>query len=544
MIKSNFNRSKHLLTPMILLITAGCAEQPLNDRPELMSAKERMRFERQAKYIQPRFDTSTKNNDAKDGNYETVWERMIALYAFPEVDNERVDRELNWLLARPDYIARVQERAEPYLYSILEEIEAEGLPGELALLPVVESAFRPDAYSPAQAAGLWQFIPATGRLFGLKQNWWYDGRRDVFASTQAACDFLKDLSETFEGDWFLALASYNAGKGTVGKAIERNRNRDLPTDYWALPLPKETQDYVPRLIAVAKLFANAEKYNIPLRPIANKPVFEPVEIGSQIDLSKAAEMAHLTMDEFYELNPGFTRSCTAPDGPHRLLIPVEQVEVFKENLAQMSEEEKVDEWQRHKVEIGEDLEYIAEKYDTTPHAIRKLNNLSSDYVSPGHYIVIPPTQLASLGSEFAAHKSATRKTATVATSKSAPKQGKRETRGRDVIYTVKKGETFWRISQKFSVKPETLAQWNHLKSKTAVKAGQKLVIKSDKNSDIALSTFSKDPFKSVQYTVKKGDSLAQISRKFNVSVSDLRKWNSSGSSKALKPGQKIMVKNR
>jgi membrane-bound lytic murein transglycosylase D len=523
---------------MILLITAGCAHHPVNDKPQTMSAKERIRFERQAKYIQPQFDTSTKDKygSSGDGNFETVWERMLSLYAFPEVENERIDRELDWLLARPDYLARVQERAEPYLFNILEEIEAKNLPGELALLPVVESAFRPDAYSPAQAAGLWQFIPATGRLFGLKQNWWYDGRRDVFASTQAACDFLKDLSETFEGDWFLALASYNAGKGNVGRAIEKNRNRDLPTDYWSLPLPKETQDYVPRLLAVAKIFANADKYNIPLRPIANKPVFEPVEIGSQIDLSKAAEMAHLTMDEFHELNPGFNRSCTAPDGPHRLLIPVEQVEIFKENLAQMSEEEKVDNWQRHKVQIGEDLQYIADKYDTTPQAIRKLNNLGNDYVSAGRYVVIPPPQLASLGPEFKSKKTAAHKT-TVGKSTS-----KRETRSRDVIYTVKRGETFWRISQKFSVKPETLAQWNHLKSKTSVKAGQKLIIKSNKGNDIALATFSKDPFKSVEYTVKKGDSLSQISRKFNVSVSDLRKWNSSRSSMSLKPGQKIKVK--
>ncbi|MGR8934134.1 MAG: LysM peptidoglycan-binding domain-containing protein [Gammaproteobacteria bacterium] len=521
---------------MILLITAGCAEQPLNDRPQLMSVKDRMRFERQAKYIQPDFDTSTQDNASNDSDFETVWERMISLYALPEVDNVRVDRELNWLLSRPDYIARVQERAEPYMYSILEEIEAEGLPGELALLPVVESAFRPDAYSPAQAAGLWQFIPATGRLFGLKQNWWYDGRRDVFASTQAACDFLKGLSETFEGDWFLALASYNAGKGTVGRAIEKNRNRSLPTDYWSLPLPKETQDYVPRLLAVAKLFANADKYNIPLRPIENKPVFEPVEIGSQIDLSKAAEMAHLTMDEFHELNPGFNRSCTAPDGPHRLLIPVEQVEIFKENLAQMSEEDKVDEWQRHKVASGEDLQQLAEKYDTTAHSIRKFNNMGSDYIYPGQYVVIPPRQLASLGSKFTRKKSSAYKTAA---SKSTSRHNNRS---HDVIYTVKRGETFWRISQKFSIKPETLAQWNHLKPQTHVKAGQKLVIKRGKGNDIALAAFSKNPFKSVEYTVKKGDSLSQISRKFNVSVSDLRKWNSSGPSKSLRPGQKIKVK--
>jgi membrane-bound lytic murein transglycosylase D len=523
---------------MILLITAGCAEQPISEKPPYMSAKERMRFERQAKYIQPQFNTPTKEKEGVgDGNYETVWERMVALYAFPEVENERIDRELSWLLARPDYIARVQERAEPYLYNILEEIEAKNLPGELALLPVVESAFRPDAYSPAQAAGLWQFIPATGRLFGLKQNWWYDGRRDVFASTQAATDFLKDLNESFEGDWFLALASYNAGRGTVGKAIDKNRNRDLPIDYWSLPLPRETQDYVPRLLAVAKLFANADKYNIPLRPIANKPVFEPVDIGSQIDLSKAAEMAHLSMDEFHELNPGFNRSCTAPDGPHRLLIPVEQVAVFKENLALMSEEEKVDNWQRHKVGIGEDLRYIADKYDTTPEAIRKFNNLGVDYVAPGRYVVIPPPHLASLGSEFKSKKPGVFKSAA---SKSS---SKRETRSRDIIYTVKKGETFWYISQKFSVEPKTLAKWNNLKSKTAVKAGQKLVIKRDKgykSNDVALAALSKNPFQS--YTVKKGDSLSQISRKFNVSVSDLRKWNSTGSGVSLKPGQKIKVK--
>ncbi|MDP1970660.1 MAG: transglycosylase SLT domain-containing protein, partial [Methylobacter sp.] len=250
----NFNRSVKFLLVLISLIATGCSttsKDSFNDRPPA-SAEMDNSYMRHAlhPFGKQKYDVSSKYKN-------TVWERLISLYSLPEIENERIQREINWYLRHPAYLARVQQRAEPYLHLILNEIEAKNIPGELALLPIVESAFLPEAYSKSDASGLWQFIPATGRLYGLQQNAWYDGRRDVYASTKAATSFLKHLGETFDGDWYLALASYNYGKGNVRKAIEKNENLSLATDYWSLDLPKETADYVPRLLAIAKIFANA-----------------------------------------------------------------------------------------------------------------------------------------------------------------------------------------------------------------------------------------------------------------------------------------------
>jgi len=529
-------RPTALLVYVAILITAGCAQNSMLEKPPALSQKERLRFERQAKYIQPDFASSTQV--AKKRSYESIWERIFALYALPEISHPRIEQELKWFLKNPDYIARIQERAEPYLYNIVEEIENNDLPGEIALLPVIESAFRPDAYSPAQAAGLWQFIPATGRLFGLKQNWWYDGRRDVFASTQAAMAFLKDLEETFDGDWLLALASYNAGKGTVGRAVERNREKNLSTDFWSLSLPQETQSYVPRLLAVAKLFARADHYNIELRPIPNKPVFEPVDIGSQIDLTKAAEMANLTIDDLYKLNPGFNRTCTDPNGPHRLLIPVEQVDSFKESLAQLSEEERVN-WDKHLVQPGETLASIAQRYRTSPEAIRHSNQLKGDQLVLGSYLIIPPRQHTGLNPYFSSILQAEVDRA-YAEKKKAAVLAKAESQKVPVhSYTVKPGDTFWQVARLHKVEPKQIAMWNKMRLSDALKPGQKLTIRGPHSSDNASLAALSNPFQS--YIVQKGDSLSQIARKFNISVEDIKRLNPQSAAK-LQPGQKLKLK--
>ena len=325
------------------LIVAGCAATPT--APISYTDKSPINFTQNKKLeytIRKAVDGRLKTAQA---HKNTVWERLLSLYSLPDINNERVERQLNWYLDHPAYIARIQQRAEPYLHLILDEIEANKIPGELALLPVVESAFIPDAYSKADASGLWQFIPDTGKLYGLQQDSWYDGRRDILDSTQAATAFLKDLGETFNGDWCLALASYNWGQGNVWKAIEKNENQSLATDYWSLDVPRETADYVPRLIAIAKLFANAEDYNMHLNDIPNKPYLEVVDIESPLDLQKAAELASMPLDKFMKLNPGFSRASTAPQGPHRLLMPVEKVALFKSSLAQLPFEERVDQTQ-------------------------------------------------------------------------------------------------------------------------------------------------------------------------------------------------------
>lgn len=539
MMRFNFNRLVKFLLVLIFLIVTGCSttsKDSFNDRPPASSEMDNS-YVRHA--LHP-FGKQKYNTPSKYKN--TVWERLISLYSLPEIENERIDRELNWYLRHPAYLARIQQRAEPYLHLILDEVEAKNIPGELALLPVVESAFLPEAYSKSDASGLWQFLPATGRFYGLQQNTWYDGRRDVYASTKAATAFLKHLGETFDGDWHLALASYNYGKGNVRKAIEKNENLNLATDYWSLDLPKETADYVPRLLAIAKIFANADKYNVQLQNIPNKPYCELVDTKSQLDLNKAAELANTPLNEFLKLNPGFNLSSTAPQGPHHLLIPVSKAQSFKQNLAQLPYDERVDlkryqtetmaqirhdEIQttpsQHKVKAGENLVSIADKNNTTPQSIRQANHLASNAIHSGMMLKMPTSQ-----------KSVdTQLTAKTASNKPGSAQ----------IYVVKQGDTFWNIAQKFSVSVNDIAGWNKITSKSALVLGQKLTIKAATQQAVAVASqaVASAGVRSISYTVKQGDSLAQISRKFNVSIADLRKWNPPTISNSLTPGKKLKV---
>jgi membrane-bound lytic murein transglycosylase D len=480
---------------------------------------------------------------------DTVWERLFSLYSLPDIKNPRIDRELYWYLEHPASLAILQQRAEPYLHHILDEIEAKNIPGELALLPVVESAFVPDAYSKADASGLWQFVPATGKEYGLQQNDWYDGRRDIYASTKAATTYLKELSENFDGDWLLALASYNCGKGRVRKSIERNEYLNLPTDYWSLELPQETDDYVPRLLAIAKLFAHADEYNIHLQHIPNKPYFEVVDIKSPLDLHKAAKLANTPLYAFLKLNPGFNRASTAPEGPHRLLVPAAQAQAFKNNLAMLPYSERVDikeynekptiepryqekdevqtaqlredriktNLTQYKVKSGDNLGSIANRNNTTIQSLRQTNHLTSNSVNSGMRLQIPSE----------AKSNNTPLLASIAKPKSASAQ----------VYAIKKGDTFFNISQRFSVTPKDIADWNSITLKTALIPGRKLTIKSV-NPQLASVSSS---IRLISYKVGQGDSLAQISKKFNVSVADLRKSNAAILVKGLRPGQKLKV---
>lgn len=548
----NSNRSVKFLLPLISLIAAGCSQNTkdtlsINDRPPLVS-------KHKDAYIGHSSYSSMNKKKLYKGQIITVWDRLLSLYSLPEMNNARIDHEVDWYLRHPNALATIQQRAAPYMHHILDEIEAKNIPGELALLPVVESAFLPDAYSKSDASGLWQFIPSTGRLFGLQQNSWYDGRRDVYASTKAATTYLKQLSETFDGDWLLALASYNWGKGNVRKSIEKNQYLDLPTDYWSLSLPEETTNYVPRLLAVAKIFANAEEYNIPLQYIPNKPYFEVVNIKSPIDLNKAATLANTPLNEFLKLNPGFNRWCTAPDGPHRLLIPVKQARMFKENLAQLPydkwvtlpdrlerpqqialvkhqpENAPVSKRQhqtidsnrafiRYKVKPGETLTSIAKRNRTTIQAIRQANHLANNTVNAGALINVPSSKNTP-EINFIAKSS---KSNTFVSS--------------NKFHVVKKGDTFWNISQRYGVTPKDVADWNNLSLKSALILGKKITIKS-RDQQLA---FSSSTLRLIRYKVKAGDSLTQISRKFNVSVSDLRKSNSDILVKGLRPGQQLKV---
>jgi len=264
--------------------------------------------------------------------YDNLWQRLRAGYQLQVQDNAEITRTVGYFSRKPRYFENISQRARPYLYHIVQELERRKMPLELALLPAIESSFQPTALSPKKAAGVWQFIPSTGRNYGLRQNRFYDGRRDVLASTRAALDYLEKLHEMFDGDWLLAVAAYNCGEGAVERSIRKNQARDKPTDFWSLDLPRETRQYVPNLIAVSKIVAEPEKHEAKLSYISNRPYLQNVNVGTQINLNLAARLAGLSTHEFNRLNPGYRLGVTDPDGPHLLTLPIDKVDDFKQKL--------------------------------------------------------------------------------------------------------------------------------------------------------------------------------------------------------------------
>ncbi len=457
-----------------------------------------------------------------------LWHRLRQRYALPDGDHPGVKRDQNRYAKHPDYLLRVTERALPYLHFIVEEVEARGMPAEIALLPIVESAFLPFAYSHGRAAGIWQFIPSTGEHFGLKQNWWYDGRRDVYASTKAALTYLQQLHKTFDGDWLLALAAYNSGSGTVSRAIRKNRREGRPTDYWNLDLPKETKGYVPKLLAVSNIIANPEAFKVAFTPIPDQPYFEKVEISGQIDLALAAEMAELSTDKLYSLNPGFNRWATDPDGPHYLLIPKEKVDVFTQALIKLPDNERV-KWVRHKIQPGESLLLIARKYQTTVELLRDTNKLSSHMIHAGKHLLIPT-----------ATRHLSRYTQSSELRKTAIQQ--RQRKGEKITHTVQQGDTLWDISREHNVSVRELAKWNAMAPRDPLQLGQKLSVwRKSPPMTTALNNNPGAPLQTVNYKVRQGDSLARIAQKFRVSITDLQRWNSLNIKKYLQPGQRLTL---
>lgn len=451
-----------------------------------------------------------------------LWHRIRQGYGIPgETLHANTAKQLDWFVRHPEYIARVAQRAEPYLYHIVEQIEQRNMPMELALLPVVESAFLPKAYSSAHAAGLWQFIPSTGKLYGLKQNWWYDGRRDVVASTSSALDYLQKLHNDF-GDWQLAVAAYNCGEGTVSRAIKRNLKAGKDTDFWSLDLPRETSAYVPKLMAIAQLIAQPEQYQITLKPIANEPYFAVVHVKGQIDLSLAAELAELDIKEINQLNPGFNQWATAPDGPHYLAIPVEKTDGFIRALAALPADKQV-QWARYKIKQGDSLGKIAQRYKVAVSAIKKANGIKGTNIRAGKYLLIPVASDHSIPSTVVAQQP-------LESTQSV--QGK----GSKVTHTVQQGDSWWEIAQHHKVSVKKLTAWNNKAPSDYLQPGQKLVVWSPKKA-MALD----ETLRSVNYKIRSGDSLWTISQKFKVSIAEVLQWNGLNKKALLQPGQSLKL---
>jgi membrane-bound lytic murein transglycosylase D len=316
-----------------------------------------------------------------------LWVRIRHGFAMRDLDNPLVARHERWYASRPEYVARMTERARRYLYFIAGEVERRGMPSEIALLPMIESAFNPGAYSTARASGIWQFIPSTGKNFGMEQNWWYDGRRDIIGATNGALDYLQKLHDMF-GDWELALAAYNCGEGAVQRAQARNRKRGLPVNYTSLKLPPETRNYVPKLLAVKNIIANPASFGLVLQDIPNEPYFAAIATAQHIDVKLAAQLADIPMEEFIALNPAHNRPVILQDNSDLILLPMDKVETFRTNLE--SYDKPLVSWQAYQPKKGERLDKLAPRFGLSVEKLKSVNGLSGRAkVSTGQTLLVP-----------------------------------------------------------------------------------------------------------------------------------------------------------
>ncbi|WP_064602299.1 lytic transglycosylase [Photobacterium sp. J15] len=446
---------------------------------------------------------------------EDLWQRISMQLTAEIPDNKRIKHYRNWYLRYPGHLKTVAQRAEPFLYYITEEVEKRGLPLELALLPIVESSFDQFAYSHGRAAGLWQIIPDTGRRFGLEQNWWYDGRRDVVESTQAALDLLEYLNRKFDGNWLHALAAYNTGEGRVFRAIRHNKQAGKPTDFWSLDLPKETDGYVPKLLAVADVIKNQKKYGISVPVIANKPAVTVIKPGTQMDLAMAANYAGMKLKDLQSLNPAYNHWATAPDGPNHLLLPVDKANRFSSEFEKNGRQGmKV---VRYKVKSGDTLGVLAQKHQTTVKQIQQANNMTGTNIRVGRHILIPVAM----------------KDGETISARLAARTQQNHGGGYRIIYQVQPGDSLWKIARSQKVSIDQITKWNGISKKKPLRQGQKLTLWKDSKSGGVIRT--------VYYEVRAGDNLSTISKRYKVKVSDVVKWNQINGRKYLQPGQKLKL---
>lgn len=454
-----------------------------------------------------------------------VWDVLRSEFMLNhDTSRAEVQEQIRWLVAHPSYIQKVCRQSEPYIYHILGEIKKRKLPGELALLPMIESAYDPFAYSGVGAAGLWQLMPRTGADLGLKQDWWFDGRRSIRPSTDAAMNYLVHLNKFFDGNWVLAIAAYDAGEGTMSRAIKASQHTNLDVSFWDLPVPRETQIYVPRLLALAEIIKNPQHYKLSLPEMPYLPYFAEVNIGSQIDLSHAAKLAGISYKELIKLNPGFNRWTTAPYKPFKLLIPTEKVQQFNLNLANFPEDKRVS-WTKHQVKQGDNLDNIAVRYHTTVNLIKQLNQLTTNHVKPNQSILIPSTRNAPI----LAKKEIAIANTTPYEATGQFKGQIKETSNRRVIHIVQGTDNYQYLERIYGVTTKEIQSWNKLSANQRLSTGQQLVI-----------------WKKVRqpkpYIVQRGDSLSTIAQRNQTKVNQILslnpglRWDT-----PLRLGQKIFV---
>ncbi|RDI46059.1 lytic transglycosylase [Aquicella lusitana] len=497
-------------------------------------------------------------------NADNLWDVLREEFTLPHYeDNPAVQAKIEWFMNNQDFLLRSASRAAPYLYYILQQVRKRHLPAELVLLPIIESGYNPFNRSPVGAVGIWQLMPDTASGYGIKQDGWYDGRRDVIASTRGALNYLAYLQSFFDGTWLYAIAAYNTGEGNVLAAIKRNIREGRDTDFWSLPLSQQTKDYVPSLLALATIISNPEQYPIYLPPVRNAPYLAQVDLGTAIDLKYAASLAGISYKKIIQLNPAFNRTSTSTSskGPRKLVLPIENVEQFTENLGRSPLNRPIN-WIHYKIRTGDTLASIAKKFDTSPSAIRKLNRLSKNSLKHGTNLLIPnngkfipPEEdfLDEISSSKSLEKEKGSRSGTLALAADERKTSLDRNLSLPANYTLQPGDTIYmirpkdtleNIAKRFHVSSKNLRVANQLKSDN-VKAGKQLIIPTHLANVISSDAATNEQMQKLLpgdtlYMVRHGDTIDKIARKFHTSSSAIRLANLIDD-RSLVVGEKIVV---
>jgi len=461
---------------------------------------------------------------ADELKYENAWARLVNDFELEGCgDHKDSIAWANWYASHPAYMQRVMKRAQPWVFFIAEELKARGLPGELALLPIVESAYDPFAYSSGRALGIWQFLSATGKQYGLNQDWWYDGRRDVWSSTYAAMDYLEVLSARFDGDWLLALAGYNSGENRVDRRVKRNLAKGMPGDFWSIDLPTETRGYVPKLLGLACLFRDPAKYDYKLPFTANKPVIAAVDMDSQSDLVLISQISGVNIDVLFGLNPGFSRWATSPKGPFRVVLPIAGAEKLMARLDSASPPSLM-KWDQVVVQNGDTLSGLAARHHVPVSVLQGTNNLNGNMIKAGQKLRLPRDEQMLSDPLYVAAATQLQKlqSGLIASER--------------VNHKVRSGESLSVIAQRYKVSVKQLQSWNNLSNPNELRVGQNLTMFHSPAPDASANKSG-----TIKHTVKHGDSLWSISRHYKVKINDIMRWNDLRRSAVLQLGQSLKI---
>jgi len=475
------------------------------------------------------YTTASVDEAPAEISQDDVWQRIRGGFKIDDAAsrNPLVAVHESWYAARPDYLRRMVDRSRSYLYHIVEEVDRRSMPMEIALLPMIESAFKSTALSTSSASGIWQFIPSTGRHYGLRQDAWYDGRRDFPAATNAALDYLSKLYLDF-GDWQLALAAYNCGEGCVARAIEKNVLQGLPTDYASLALPAETRHYVPKLLAIKQMIRAPEQFGIAIDALPNQPYFKQVTVHANLDMHSAARLADMNSDDFMALNAAFPRKLIRSDTPVNLLVPVDKTDHFQRNL----EAGNWDSWQPYHAKRGERPEDIARRFDVSVERLGEHNQL---HLKRGKLVRAQTILVPVRGAGAAAMDSANEPAAAATPNPDS--------------HVVQRGETLFGVARRYGLSAAQLVEANP-GIDLNLQVGQQIQLPSDAAARQAETiqparpdTRARSSAAPTRYTVKRGDTLHAIAQRFEVSLADLKAWNPAcGKDGKVLAGQTLVVK--